>query len=70
MWKGRNMHDNYSILCEIRDLGCGDETSKKAKRLALRSNPEKIQAMFKACSVKSLKKLFAHADRYAENAAH
>jgi hypothetical protein len=60
----------YEILCEIRALSQGDEQSKKAKRAALLTNPEKIQEMFKACGVKSMRRLLQHADRYAENTGH
>jgi hypothetical protein len=64
------MKDTYEILCEIRALSQGDEQSIKAKRIALQANPAKIQEMCKAASVKTLRQLFARADRFAENTGH
>jgi hypothetical protein len=64
------MNNNYEILCEVRSLSQGDEQTKKAKRAALKNNPAKIQQMFKACGVKTMRHLLEHADRYAENTGY
>jgi len=66
----KTMTNKYNILCEIRDLSCGDHAAQQAKRAELRRQPEKIRAMMMVCGVNTWRALIAASARYAENAAY